>query len=712
MKKARLVLLVAFLCLPKLAGAQEGLYSNVLRNAGFEEGASEASITDWTRFGNAYRYDYPQAHEGSRAVLAYGNWWPTNPPDWNGSGVYQDHPAREGEIWEASIWARVDNVITGRFFGEVQFSFLNANSQSIYEVRSARQLLAGMPAGSWTQLAARAKATRNTAYIRMRPIIVQSPDFEGCAVWFDDAALRRVPASTFHFAGREWMQVDGYYTPGPNFYSTNSAVVDERGRLHLKLQWLDGKWHCAFVETLAPLGFGEYRWHLDNRVDRLDSNLVLGLFTYAQEPVYGTNENEVDIEISHAFPGMQTNMLLYTIQPYTIGGNSTPFRLPLTNDLSTHRFIWRPDQVYFESFHGHAPASPDSNSLIATHTFLGRGIPIETNEKAYMNLWLFFTNAPANTQEVEVIISDFIFIPFNGFILLDEFEAAQRSNAWTVAGDVAAVRQTNGCLVIHPPADAASAGYVTSGFIRRNERGTRYVFSATLTSVAVTRARSGDDVCAVMALSENDPSAWAASSAAWLEARYDADNDTLAIVWLAKTNEPHAGGHVRFEGVVTSAAARVHAPGGIELCLALDPGQYEVSLRDASGTGIALQTNQGASSGLHQLSEQLNRPYWFVGARNSALDSEGIVAWSRASAGVLDQGQAMDLELAGFADGQLRVQFPGAFQAPYALYASTNTPDRGYVCIQSNRISASPMERVTLDPVNGSAVFYRILSPP
>ncbi|HBA84808.1 MAG TPA: hypothetical protein DCZ95_12005 [Verrucomicrobia bacterium] len=685
-----------------------GFYSNVLLNGGFEAGASHTNITDWSRFGNSYRYAYASAHEGSYALLAYGNWWPDNPPDWNGTGVYQDQPAREGEIWEGTVWARSDTCVTGRFFGELQMSFFNAASQAIYEVRSARQLVNGSPSGTWTQLTARAKAVRSTAYVRMRPIVVQSPDFESSSVWFDDAALYRRPDSTLRFAGREWVYIDGYYNPGPNFFSTNSAFLDESGRLHLKLQWLDGKWHCAFIESPEPLGFGEYRWHLNNRVDRLDTNLILGLFTYALESVLKTNQNEVDIELSHAFPGMQTNMLLYSIQPYTIGGNSTPFLYPQTNDLTTHRFVWRPDQVLFESYHGHSPTARQTNDLLASHVFRGRGIPIETNEKVCMNLWLFFTNAPANTQEVEVVISDFVFVPFNGFILLDEFEDGQKSNVWDVAGPAGAVQETNGCLVISPPSNGEPAGYLTHDTIHRNERGTRYVFSAQWTSVTVSRACSGEDVCALLYLSTEQDSVRAANSAVALEGRYDADSDTLAVVLLAKTNAPGADGIVRFEGVLDSAASKIHAPGGLGFQLALDPQAYEVSVSGPDGQCLALQTNQGCSIGLHQFGELLDYAYWFVGAQNGGLGATGTVVWSRTVVGVRAQEQDMAIEELAYAGGQLQVKFPGAFQAPYGVYASTSAPDRGYVCIQSNRTVSSPVEQVNIVPTNPDTMFYRI----
>ena len=68
-----------FLCLlPHFSAAV--LYSNVLANPGFESGTSDTICDGWTRFGNGFRYDKTGAHGGSYVLVAWGNWWPTNPP--------------------------------------------------------------------------------------------------------------------------------------------------------------------------------------------------------------------------------------------------------------------------------------------------------------------------------------------------------------------------------------------------------------------------------------------------------------------------------------------------------------------------------------------------------------------------------------------------------------------------------------------------------
>lgn len=50
--------------------------------------------------------------------------------------------------------------------------------------------------------------------------------------------------------------------------------------MHLKLSAVKGNWYAAELATTQRLGFGTYQWQLIGRIDQLDPNVVLGLFTY------------------------------------------------------------------------------------------------------------------------------------------------------------------------------------------------------------------------------------------------------------------------------------------------------------------------------------------------------------------------------------------------------------------------------------------------
>jgi len=683
-----------------LAGATVGraqLYSNVLVNPGFESGTSITDVTGWYRFNNCFRYSDPVAHGGSHALSAFGNWWPTNGVDWNASGAYQQIPAAEGQIYEGSVWGRVNGSVTGVAFGALILELYDSHTNNIFSRSCATRIDSTSPTASWFQIKGKVRGTRNTAFIRFIPVFLQSPAFDSGAVWFDDASLYQVETNYIDFAGRRWEVWDWISTPGENFFGKEAVFTDSVGRLHLRATQVSGVWHSAALQTLKPLGFGEYRWHLGNRIDLIDSNLVVGLFTYAQEGVFNTNQNEVDIEFSRAFPGTQTNWLVYTIQPYTIPGNSDAQTAVLTNDLTTHRFIWHPDEVHWQSYYGHT-AEPEPGSTFGEWRFPRRGIPIETNELCVMNFWLFYTNAPHSTQNIEYIVNDFVFIPFDGFLFRDDFDDNLRSNAWELVGT--GVEESNQQLVITPPATAFPAGYVTTNTIHRNERGTRYVFSAQLATVSVTTARAGEDVRAVLALSAATNSAWSAACAATLQARYDVDAGTLTLDFFTKTNAPGADGTLHFEGVITNLA------GGVELRFELEPSNYVVCARDSGGGAIAMTTNVGASSGAQGLREALAYGYWFVGAQNSAIDSAGTVYWDRATVGIGDQAEQPEITAPSMSNGSVALSFPGAFDARYGVYKSA-TVTGAYLPVVTGLEANSSCVTVT-DAMTGAAGYYRV----
>lgn len=695
------VLLLLPLTILRPAAASD-LFENVLVNPGFEDGVDDTNFAGWTVFNTGHRYS-GTSHSGSYAVVAWTVGWP--PGGWNASGAAQDYPAQPGQIWEASVWAMAPSNLQGRAFGGLKMEFYTASTGLIFEGMSPRRITSQSATQQWFRLAAKARCTPGTAFIRIAPLYVESPDHEPGAVWFDDASLCLVPTSRIVFAGREWIVVDGISSPPdavhPNYYSTNCVSVDSNGWLHMELKQVDGAWHCPFLEGTNSLGFGEYRWQTASHVDRIDTNLVAGLFFYALEPVFGTNQIEVDIEFSRGLEGTQTNCLLYTVQPYWIPGNGYQHPMDLTNDLTTHRFVWRPDRIDWQSYYGHTPEPLDIGHFIAGWRFAGRGIPIETNEVPYMNLWLVYTNAPRDTQGLEMIVSDFTFVPFDGFLEADEFDDGEVSNLWDVVG--AAVAETGGGLVVEP-AGTAAAGYATCELVHRNERGTRYVFSALLSTVTVAAAQADEDVRALMWLSSGTNDAFAASNAAVLRAGYDSAGDTLTFAFRTKTNAPAAEGDLRFEGVLSNAAPRLGA-GGLEVRMEMSDVEYAVAVRGAAGAEIALATNAGSSRGAHGQAEALCFAYWFVGAQNGGAASQGSVSWGRAAVGVADQAEPRPVPAPRTKDGAMEVVAPGFFDTRCTVERSTNLQD-GFVPLFTNLPVRAPLVTVT-DAAAGARAFYR-----
>lgn len=88
---------------------------------------------------------------------------------------------------------------------------------------------------------------------------------------------------TLTFAGHNWCvkAAKSQVGPGPNYFSdsTNNVWLDNMGRLHLKIYRSGSRWYCAEVVSEESFGYGTYRFYIDSPVDKLDPNIIFGLFT-------------------------------------------------------------------------------------------------------------------------------------------------------------------------------------------------------------------------------------------------------------------------------------------------------------------------------------------------------------------------------------------------------------------------------------------------
>jgi hypothetical protein len=223
--------------------------------------------------------------------------------------------------------------------------------------------------------------------------------------------------TTIHFSGYTWTVKSSARPvgPGPNLFSDSSANVwvDDKQRLHLKITKTQGKWRCAEVVCTKSPGYGVYRFYLDSPVDRLDPNVVLGLFTWSDAPAF--HHREIDIELSRWAKPEDKNAQ-FVVQPYTTPRNIQRFPQPPDLPQSTHLFRWQRDSILFQSLRGlrAAPSSPDD--IIAQWTFSPPDIPEAGGETPRLNLWLFRGSAPQDGQEVEVIVHRFEFVPSPGSV--------------------------------------------------------------------------------------------------------------------------------------------------------------------------------------------------------------------------------------------------------------------------------------------------------
>jgi hypothetical protein len=227
-------------------------------------------------------------------------------------------------------------------------------------------------------------------------------------------------ATTILFSGYQWNVRDFPGGPGPNNWSSQNVFVDSGGDLHLQINERNKQWSCAEVSLTQSLGFGSYQFQLIGRTDQLDTNVVLGLFSYGGPD--GTNE--IDIEDGR-FGHPAANSGNYTVYPaqfvpnYVNTTNSFPISLNGTD--TTQRFIWTGNHVTFQSLYGHY--NDDTNDF-ASWTFQPNNPTVSIPQNAapvHMNLWLAGGQPPTNGMPVEIVVSSFTFTPVpepSGMVLL------------------------------------------------------------------------------------------------------------------------------------------------------------------------------------------------------------------------------------------------------------------------------------------------------
>lgn len=226
--------------------------------------------------------------------------------------------------------------------------------------------------------------------------------------------VSRLSPNAFHFSGYDWdVKSSGDYVfgPGPNVFSDDldNVWVDAEGKLHLKITYQDGEWRCAEVISNDSFGYGTYRFYIDTPVDDLDPNVVLGLFTWSDDPAYAYRE--IDVEVARWGNASDPTNAQFVVQPWHHTGNLKRWTIPSGASPTTYSFDWEADQIYFESHNG--AYSPETNTapVISEWNYTGPDIPLPGDEQVRMNLWLVNGLAPTDGQEVEVVIDRFVFVP-------------------------------------------------------------------------------------------------------------------------------------------------------------------------------------------------------------------------------------------------------------------------------------------------------------
>ena len=228
-------------------------------------------------------------------------------------------------------------------------------------------------------------------------------------------------ANALRFSGYDWeVREQGVSGPGPNQWNPKNVWVDKTGDLHLKISRVNGangdEWHCAEITSKKKFGFGRYEFQTVGAVDRLDHNIVLGLFDYPSGGEDPDGTNEIDIEFARWGNRANPNGS-FTIYPASgARGKKDSFAfeyaLPETSaqSVATHRFTRTKNQVALATFAGEGKAGDKPLSQWTYAPSETRLIP-QKPLPVHLNLWLFQGKAPSDGKEVEIIVKRFSFTP-------------------------------------------------------------------------------------------------------------------------------------------------------------------------------------------------------------------------------------------------------------------------------------------------------------
>lgn len=210
---------------------------------------------------------------------------------------------------------------------------------------------------------------------------------------------------TISFSGYTW-NVKGSVSdtdrmgPGNNLWNdgSDSVFVDGSGKLHLKVKQKNGNWYSSEVYLGSSLGYGKYSWTIDSGAKNVDTNLVVGLFMYQDDT------HELDIEFSDwQYAGGWDYH--YSVQPYYISGNSKSAFFPFSAEPASYVIDWQPNQIVF---YGEQNGKQSEKWI-----YTGSNNFVPGKEFTDINFWMINATPPSDKKEHELIVSKFVFTPFN-----------------------------------------------------------------------------------------------------------------------------------------------------------------------------------------------------------------------------------------------------------------------------------------------------------
>jgi hypothetical protein len=208
-----------------------------------------------------------------------------------------------------------------------------------------------------------------------------------------------------HFSGYNWNVSSSPSDHGGELsdYEPANAWVDDKGYLHLLMTQEEGLWHCAGIKLTRSLGYGTYRFVVQDSA-HLPPSAVLAMFT--RDDRHDAEERtELDVELSRWGKTYNRNAD-YVVQPYYIPENTVHFEVPA--GVMSYVLRWDPESATFKT--STEASAGASSRKVMEHTFKS-GVPVPASETVHIDFYDFHHAQSGLQHPVEIVVEKFEYLP-------------------------------------------------------------------------------------------------------------------------------------------------------------------------------------------------------------------------------------------------------------------------------------------------------------
>lgn len=204
-------------------------------------------------------------------------------------------------------------------------------------------------------------------------------------------------SNDLQFSGFAWQIKTGEHGPGNNVWGSRTST-DASGALHLTVTKQNNRWSSSEIRLPRSLGYGTYQVTVASQIDRIDPNLVFGLF------IYKDDAHEFNMEFSN-WKSQTWKNTYYTVQPFYLRNtNQRRYRTDLLSSApTTLTMIWSPSGITFRL--------TQNNITINEFTYVGRNNFQPNHEQLHLSFWQYEGAAPSDEKNHEFIVQKFTFTP-------------------------------------------------------------------------------------------------------------------------------------------------------------------------------------------------------------------------------------------------------------------------------------------------------------